>query len=90
MEPLINELLVAARRLIGVRAALSITAVAAYGYLLGSALSGHASALDLAKIGLLGALAIGVAALAMHSAELHAERQHKKRMDSLYGRDRSS
>jgi hypothetical protein len=87
MESLIDELLVAAKRLFGLRAGLCIIAVAVYGYLLGSVLSRGAGAEDLAKLALLGALTIGVAAFAMRSAERHAEHHRRKRLDALYGRD---
>jgi hypothetical protein len=87
MEPLIDELLVAAKRLLGLRAGLCITAVAAYGYLLGSVLSRGAAAEELARMALLGAVTLGAAAFAMRSAELHAEQQRKKKLDALYGRD---
>jgi hypothetical protein len=87
METLIGELLVAAKRLFGLRAGLCITAVAIYGYLLGSVLSRGAAAEDLAKLALLGALTIGAAAFAMRSAERHAQQQRRKRLDALYGRD---
>ena len=87
MEPLIDELLVTARRL-GLRAGLCITAVAVYGYLLGTVLSRGAAAEDIAKMALLGAATIGAAAFTMRSAERHAQRQRRKRLDALYGRDR--
>ena len=88
MEPLIDELLVTARRLFGLRAGLCIAAVAISGYLLGSVLSRGAATEDLAKLALLGAATIGAAAFAMRSAERHAERRRWKRLDTLYGRDR--
>jgi hypothetical protein len=87
MEALIDELLVTAKRLLGIRAGLCITAVAAYGYLLGSVLSRGAAAEDLAKLALLGALTIAAAAFAMHSTERHAAQKRRKRLDALYGRD---
>ena len=87
MESLIDELLVAAKRLLGLRVGLCVAAVAIYGYLLGSVLSRGAAAEDLAKWALLGALTIGVAAFAMRSAERHAAHQRRKRLDALYGRD---
>ncbi len=87
MESLIDELLVAAKRLSGIRAGLCITAVAVYGYLLGSVLSRGAAPEDLAKLAVLGALTISVAAFAMRSAERHAAHQRRKRLDALYGRD---
>ena len=87
MEAFIDELRIAARRLLGVRAALCIGAVAIYGYLLGAVLSAGAAIADLAIIALLGATTIAIAAFAMRSAELHAARQRKKRLDALYGRD---
>jgi uncharacterized membrane protein YfcA len=90
MESLIDELLVAAKRLLDFRAGLCITAVAAYGYLLGAVLSRGTAAEELAKWALLGAVTIGAAAFAMRSAELHAERQRQKKLDALYGRDPSS
>jgi hypothetical protein len=88
MEPLIDELLVTAKRLFGLRAGLCITAVAIYGYLLGSVLSRGAAAEDIAKMALLGAATIGAAAFAMCSAERHAQRQRQNRLDALYGRNR--
>lgn len=87
MEPFIDELLGAAKRLLGIRAGLCITAVAVYGYLLGSVLSRGAAVDDLAEMALLGTLTIAAAAFAMHSAERHAARQRQKRLDALYGRD---
>ena len=90
MEALIDELLVAAKRLFGLRAALCVSAVAACGYLLGSVLSRGAATEELARWALLGALTVGAAAFAMHSAELHAEQQRKRKLDTLYGRDSSS
>src|SRR6185312_10792751 len=87
MEPLIDELLGAAKRLLGVRAALCITAVAVYGYLLGTVLSHGAAVGELAQLALLGTVTITVAAFAMHSAERHAEKRRRKRLDALYGRD---
>jgi hypothetical protein len=87
METLIDELLTAARRLLGLRAGLCISAVAVYGYVLGSVLSRGAVAEDLAKLALLGAITIAAAAFAMRSAEIHAARQRKKKLDALYGRD---
>jgi len=89
MESLIDELLIAARRLLGLRAGLCISAVAVYGYLLGSVLSGGAVA-DLAGLALLGAFTIAAAAFAMRSAEIHAELQRKKKLNALYGRDPSA
>jgi len=90
MEPFIDELRAAARRLLGMRAALCITAVAVYGYLLGLVISRGAGPKDLVLTGLLGALTIGAAAFAMRSAEAHAERLRRQRLDALYGRDSSS
>jgi hypothetical protein len=90
MEPLIDELLVAAKRLLGFRAGLCVSAVAVYGYLVGSVLSRGVAAEDLAKMALLGALTIAAAAFAMRSAEVYAGRQRKKKLDALYGRDSSS
>lgn len=90
MESLIDELLVAAKRLLGFRAGLCISAVAACGYLLGSALNGGAAVEELARLALLGGLTVCAAAFAMRSAELHAERQRKQKLDALYGRDSSS
>ena len=90
MEPFIDELRAAARRLLSMRAALCVTAVAVYGYLLGSVLSRGAGFKDLAIAALLGALTVGAASFAMRSAERHAERQRRKRLDALYGRDSSS
>ena len=90
MEPFIDELRVAARRLMGLRAALCIVAVAIYGYLLGLVLSDGAAARYLVLVVLLGGLTIAAAAFAMHAAELHAEHLRKRRLDSLYGRDSSS
>ena len=87
MEPFIDELLVAAKRLLGIRAGLCLTAVAVYGYLLGSVLSRGAAVEDLAKMAALGTLTIAVAAFAMRSAERQAQRQRQKRLDALYGRD---
>ena len=66
MEPLIDELLVTAKRLFGLRAGLCITAVAIYGYLLGSVLSRGAAAEDIAKMALLGAATIGASPRARH------------------------
>ena len=90
MESLIDELLIAAKRLLGIRAGLCITAVAIYGYLLGAVVSRGAAAEELGRLALLGALTVGGAAFAMRSAELHAERQRKQKLDALYGRDSSS
>jgi hypothetical protein len=90
MESLIDELLIAARRLLGLRAGLCVSAVAVYGYLLGLVLSRGAVAEDLAGLALLGALTIGAAAFAMRSTEIHSERQRKKKLDALYGRDPSA
>ena len=90
MESLIDELRVAAKRLVGLRAGLCIIAVAVSGYLLGFGLSRGAAAADLAKLALLAAIAVTVAAFAMRSAEIYAERQRKKKLDVLYGRDSSS
>lgn len=90
METLIDELLVAAKRLVGFRAGLCAFAVAIYGYVLGSVLSRGAPAEELAKLALLGALTIGTAAFAMRSAEVCAERRRAKKLDALYGRDSSS
>ena len=90
MEAFIDELLVAAKRLFGLRAGLCIVAVAAYGYLLGLVLSRGAAAEELARLALLGAVTVGAAAFAMHSAELQAAQQRKKKLDALYGRDSSS
>ena len=90
MESLIDELLVAAKRLLGVRAGLCISAVAIYGYCLGSILSRGAAAEDIAKWALLGAVTVAAAAFAMRSAEIHAAHQRQKKLDALYGRDRSS
>jgi len=87
MEALIDELIVAAKRLLGLRAGLCIVAVAIYGYLLGTVLGDGAGALDLAKLALLGALTIAAAAFAMNSADRHAAYKRKKRLDALYGRD---
>jgi hypothetical protein len=87
MEPLIDELFGAAKRLLGIRAGLCITAVAVYGYLLGTVLSHGAAVGDLAQLALLGTVTITVAAFAMRSAERHAESQRRKRLDALYGRD---
>ena len=90
MESLIDELLVAAKRLLGVRAGLCILAVAVYGYLLGSVLSRGAAWKELAAVVLLGAFTVAAAAFAMRSAEIDAERLRKKKLDALYGRDSSS
>lgn len=90
MEPFIDELLGAAKRLLGFRAGLCISAVAAYGFLLGSVLGRGAAAEELARLALLGAVTVGAAAFAMRSAEIHAERRRKKKLDALYGRDSSS
>lgn len=87
MDSLIDELLVAAKRLLGLRAGLCVCAVAIYGYLLGSVVSRGAPAEELAKLALLGALTIVSAAFAMRSAEVYAERQRKDKIDALYGRD---
>ena len=89
MEPLLDELLVTAKRLLGLRATLCISAVAVYGYLLGSVVSSGAAGEELAATALLGAFTIADAAFAMRSAEIHAERQRKKKLDALYGRDSS-
>jgi len=89
MEPLLDELLVTAKRLLGLRAALCISAVAIYGYLLGSVVSQGAAPQELAAVALLGALTIAAAAFAMRSAEIHAERERRKKLDTLYGRDSS-
>ena len=89
MEPLIDELLIAAKRLLGVRAGLCISAVAIYGYLLGSVLSRGPAWEELAAVVLLGAFTIAAAAFAMRAAEIHAERLHKKKLDALYGRNSS-
>lgn len=53
MESLIDELLVAAKRLVGLRAGLCITAVAVSGYLLGFGFSRGATAEDLGELALL-------------------------------------
>jgi len=90
MESLIDELLVAAKRLLGLRAGLCVSAVAIYGYLLGSVVSRGAPAEELAKLAVLGALTVATAAFAMRSAEVYAERQRKKKLDTIYGRDSSS
>ena len=90
MESLIDELLVAAKRLVGLRAGICIIAVAVSGYLLGFGLSSGAAAEDVAKLALLAALAVAVGAFAMRSAEVYGERQRKKKLDALYGRDSSS
>ncbi|HEY1504489.1 MAG TPA: hypothetical protein VGF92_09325 [Stellaceae bacterium] len=90
MESLIDELLVAAKRLLGLRAGLCISAVAVYGYLLGSVLDRGAAADELTILALLGAATIVAAAFAMRAAEIHAEQQRKKKLDALYGRDSSS
>jgi uncharacterized membrane protein YfcA len=90
MESLIDELLVAAKRLLGFRAGLCVSAVAVYGYLLGAVLSRGAPAEELAKLALLGALTIAGAAFTMRSAKVYAERQREKKLDALYGRDSSS
>ncbi len=90
MELFVDELRTAARRLLGLRAALCITAVAVYGYLLGLVLSHGAGLIDIAITALLGAATVGAAAFAMRSTELHAERQRRKRLDALYRRDSSS
>jgi hypothetical protein len=90
MEQVFEELRLAARRLFGIRAGLCSAAAAIYGYLLGWALSGGLALGDLAKLALLGAVTIGAATFAMRSAEIHAERQRKKKLDALYGRDSSS
>jgi len=90
MEPVFEELRLAARRLLGLRAGLCAFAVAICGYLLGSTLSRGAAMEDLAKLALLGAITIGAATFAMRSAEVYAERQRKKKLDALYGRDSSS
>lgn len=89
MEQLIDELLVAAKRLRGFRAGLCISAVAIYGYFLGSVLNRGAPAEDLAKWVVLGALTLAAAAFAMRSAEVHAERLRRRKLDALYGRDLS-
>jgi hypothetical protein len=90
MEQVFEELRLAARRLFGLRAGLCGAAVAIYGYLLGSTLSGDAAVEDLAKLALLGALTIGAATFAMRSAEIQAARRRQKKLDALYGRDSSS
>lgn len=90
MESLIDELLVAAKRLLGFRAGLCISAVAVYGYLLGSVLNRGAAPEELARLALLGAVTIGAAALAMRSTDLEAERRRQKKLDALRGRDSSS
>jgi hypothetical protein len=90
MEPVFAELRLAARRLLGVRAGLCTIAVAVSGYLLGSTLSSGAALEELAKLALLGAITIGAATFAMRSAETYTERQRKKKLDALYGRDSSS
>jgi hypothetical protein len=90
MEQVFEELRLVARRLFGIRAGLCSAAVAIYGYLLGSTLSGGVAIEDLATFALLGAVTIGAAIFAMRSAEIHTERQRKKKLDALYGRDSSS
>jgi hypothetical protein len=90
MDQIFEELRLVARRLFGIRAGLCTAAVAIYGYLLGSTLSGGVALDDLAKLALLGAVTVGAATFAMRSAEIHAERRRKKKLDALYGRDSSS
>jgi TRAP-type C4-dicarboxylate transport system permease small subunit len=87
MESVFEELRLAARRLLGLRAGLCAIAVAIYGYLLGSTLSNGAALDDLAKLVLLGVVTIGGASFAMRSTEIYAEHQRKKKLDALYGRD---
>jgi hypothetical protein len=87
MEAVFEELRLAARRLFELRAGLCVVAVAIYGYLLGSTLSGGAALENLAELALLGIVTIGTATFAMRSAEVSAERQRKKKLDALYGRD---
>ena len=89
MESVFEELRLAARRLFGLRAGLCAVAVAVSGYLLGSTLNSGAALEDLAKLAVLGVVTIGAATFAMRSAEIHAERQRRKKLDVLYGRDSS-
>ena len=89
MESVFEELRLAARRLFGLRAGLCAVAVAVYGYLLGSTLSNGAALDALAELALLGVVTIGAATFAMRSAEIYSERQRKKKLDALYGRDSS-
>jgi hypothetical protein len=89
MEQVFEELRLAARRLLGLRAMLCTGAVVICGYLLGSTLSQGAT-LDVAGLAMLAIVTVGAATFAMRSAEIFAARQRKKKLDALYGRDSSS
>ncbi|HEX3972781.1 MAG TPA: hypothetical protein VHX19_15750 [Stellaceae bacterium] len=89
MESVIEELRLAARRLLGLRAMLCTAAVVICGYLLGSTLS-HGATLDAVELTLLAVATVAAATFAMRSAEVYAARQRKKKLDALYGRDSSS
>lgn len=90
MESVFEELRLAARRLLGLRAGLCTIAVAICGYLLGSSFS-HGGALnEVAELALLAIVTVGAATFAMRSAETYAARQRKRKLDAIYGRDSSS
>jgi hypothetical protein len=90
MESVFEELCLAVRRLIGLRAGLCTAAVAICGYLLGWTLSHGAALEDVAGVTLLGVVTVGAATFAMRSAEVYSQRRRKKKLDALYGRDSSS
>jgi len=86
MDPLFDEILMAARRLLDVRAILCGIAVAAYGFAFGWVMSTDPAPLELAELATLGALMIAAAAFAMKFADYRAERARKRRLEALLGR----
>jgi ABC-type Fe3+-siderophore transport system permease subunit len=86
MDPLFDEILLAARRLLDVRAILCGVAVAVYGFAFGWVMSNDPAPLELAELAAIGGVMIAAAAFAMKFADFRAERARKRRLDALLGR----
>jgi uncharacterized membrane protein YfcA len=86
MEPLIEDLLVAVRRLARVRAVVWLAVVAASGFAFGWMLREGVPTEYLDASVFAWVLLVGAAALNMKDADRRAERRRKERLDRLYGR----
>jgi uncharacterized membrane protein YfcA len=86
MEPLIENLLTAARHLVQLRAIVWLTVIAASGFAFGWMLKEGMPTEYLDAAVFVWALLVGAAALHMRDAERRADRRRKERLDRLYGR----
>lgn len=86
MDPFLEELVVAARRLLELRAIVCVMLVASYGLAFGWVLKAGADAVELGELVGVGAVLIAAATFVMKFADFRAESARRRRLDALYGR----